>query len=127
MSGTAVIRSVLVPARPEEIWEALVDPARLEEWFADEVEAEALEPDAEVVFRWDDGDERRAVVEEVDAPRQLTFRWEAGGEESRVAFILEREEAGTCVTVVESGLALARGAWGPRMHALAHVAALAAA
>jgi uncharacterized protein YndB with AHSA1/START domain len=111
MSDHVVTRSILIPAGPDDVWDALVDPSRLEEWFADEVETDELVPDGEVVFRWDDGSERVGVVEEVDAPRRLVFRWaEGGGEESEVAFELAEEEAGTRVTVVESGLTGRAGA-----------------
>ncbi len=119
MSEGVVTRSVLIPADPRDVWDALVEPARLEEWFADEVEADELVRDAEVVFRWADGSERIGVVEEVDAPRRLTFRWaEVGGEETEVAFDLAQEPAGTRVTVVESGLTGRSAAWGPRMAGL---------
>lgn len=125
MADHSVTRSAVIPASPEDVWEALTDPARLEDWFADEVEADGFEPDAEVVFRWDDSEERPAIVEEVDAPRRLTFRWRAGGDESHVAFSLEPERAGTRVTVVETGSSEAARTWAPRMRALASVAALA--
>ncbi len=128
MSGV-VTRSVLIPAAPEDVWDALIDPSRLAEWFADEIEADELVPDAEVVFRWDDGRERHGVVEEVDEPERLVFRWSgAGGDESQVAFDLVEEAVGTRVTVVETGLTrrsvAGRGvaggrSWGPRLRALA--------
>ena len=51
------------PEEPAEVWEALTEPERLEEWFATEVELDAR-PGGEGVFRWGDGDERRAVVRE---------------------------------------------------------------
>src|SRR3978361_612948 len=50
MSGGVVTRSVLIPAGPEEVWEALVDPVRLEDWFADGVEGGEFVPGGEVVF-----------------------------------------------------------------------------
>jgi len=127
MPDHAVTRSVVVPAPAGETWDALVDPERLEDWFADTVEAENLEPDAEVSFSWDDGERREAVIEEVDAPNRLSFRWsDIEGEVSRVAFLLDEHEGGTQVTVIESGLtdrAVARRAagnqaWGPRMASL---------
>lgn len=127
MSDRVVTRSVVVSAPVEETWDALVEPDRLEAWFADAVEAEELVPDAAVAFRWDDGERRDAVIEEVDAPSRLAFRWsDVEGEQSRVVFSLDEDEAGTRVTVVESGLsdraaarrAAGSRAWGPRLHAL---------
>ena len=118
-------RTIVVPASREETWDALVEPDRLEEWFADDVEGE-FAPQESVHFAWDDGERRDAIVEEVEAPRRLTFRWrDAGGDESRVAFVLDEVEDGdaTRVVVVESGLTLraaarragVRAASGPRL------------
>ena len=123
MSQRVVTRSVVVPAPVEDVWDALTDPHRLEDWFADEIDADGFEPDAEVVFRWHESDEeRRAVIEDVDAPRRLAFRWAARGDESRVVFELDDEAAGTRVTVVETGGMAARATWAPRMSSLASAA-----
>ncbi len=128
MPQRVVSRSVVVEAPVEEVWGALTDPSRLEDWFADEIDADEIEPDAEVVFRWHDGDEeRRAVIEDVEAPRRLAFRWTARGDQSRVVFELEDEALGTRVTVVETGGIGSGAPWGPRMAALTHGARLALA
>lgn len=133
MPERSVTRTVVVPASPEETWDALVEPDRLEEWFADEVEGD-FAPDEPVRFAWDDGERRDAIVEEVEAPHRLTFRWrDAEGDESRVAFALDEiDDGATRVVVVESGLTLraaarragVRAASGPRL--VAAVALIAA-
>ena len=92
-----VTREVVLPAGPEEVWEALTEPERLEEWFATEVELDA-QPGGEGVFRWGDGDERRAVVREADEERRLVLDWEDG----TVVVELEEVEDGTRVRVVET-------------------------
>ena len=101
-----VEREIVVPETPDEVWEALTEPERLEEWFASEVELEAR-PGGEGVFRWGDGDERCAVVRELEETERLVLDWDDGGS---VAIELERSEAGTLVRVVETsphfGLAL---------------------
>lgn len=101
-----VEREIVVPEAPAEVWEALTEPERLEEWFATEVELDAR-PGGEGVFRWGDGDERRAVVRELDEAERLVLDWDDGGS---VAIELEPSEAGTRVRVVETspefGLAL---------------------
>src|SRR2546430_16416893 len=63
-------REIVFPASPDEVWEALTEPERLEEWFASEAELDAR-PGGEGVFRWGDGEERRAVVREVDEAERL--------------------------------------------------------
>jgi uncharacterized protein YndB with AHSA1/START domain len=93
-----VEREIVVPETPDEVWEALTEPERLEEWFASEVELDAR-PGGEGVFRWGDGDERRALVREVEPAERLVLDWDDGGS---VAIELETSEAGTLVRVVET-------------------------
>ncbi len=76
-----VTREVVLEAPLEEVWDALTDPARLEEWFAE------------------DGTERDLVVEEVETGRRVAYTWEDG----RVAIELEEADAGTRVVVTETG------------------------
>jgi uncharacterized protein YndB with AHSA1/START domain len=94
----SVEREIVVPEEPGEVWESLTDPRRLEEWFASDVELDAR-PGGEGVFRWGDGDERRAVVRVLEEPERLVLDWDDGGS---VAIELETVEAGTLVRVVES-------------------------
>jgi uncharacterized protein YndB with AHSA1/START domain len=93
-----VEREIVVPEAPDEVWEALTERERLEEWFATEVELDAR-PGGEGVFRWGDGDERRAVVQEADEAERLVLEWDDGG---RVAIELEPLVDGTRVRVVET-------------------------
>src|SRR5437588_9975665 len=108
-------REIIVPEAPDEVWEALTEPERLEEWFATEVELDAREG-GEGVFRWGDGDERRAVVRELEPEERLVLDWADDGQ-----VVLEREEVegGTRLHIVETSpdwsTALA-------LHALAWVA-----
>jgi uncharacterized protein YndB with AHSA1/START domain len=69
-----VRREVDLPAEPEEVWDAVTSPERLEEWFANDVELDAT-PGGDGVFRWDSGEVRRATVEEVVDGSTLVFRW----------------------------------------------------
>jgi uncharacterized protein YndB with AHSA1/START domain len=100
-----VMREIVMPAPLTEVWEALTVPERLEEWFANDVELEA-EPGGEGTFTWDNGEVRRAHVEEVEPGRRFVFRWtdeESSPEsETRVAFTLEEVPEGTRLTVTES-------------------------
>ncbi len=107
-------REILLDAPPAEVWEALTDPGELEEWFANDVE---FDLDAGGVFRWDDGDVRHAVVEDVDAGRRLAIRWwdPSRPEESEVTFTLEPVETGTRLVVTET--ASCDWAWSLEAHA----------
>jgi uncharacterized protein YndB with AHSA1/START domain len=93
-----VTREIVFPAPPGEVWEALTEPERLEEWFANDVELDA-QPGGAGVFRWDDGEERRAVVREVEPGERLVLDWDDQGE---VAFTLEEVPEGTRLFVRET-------------------------
>ena len=91
-------REIVFPATPAEVWEAITEAERLEEWFATEVELDA-QPGGEGVFRWGDGDERRAVVREAEPEERLVLDWDDEGE---VVLELEEVDGGTRVRVIES-------------------------
>ena len=91
-------RDIVFPASPAEVWEALTEPERLEEWFASEVSLDAR-PGGEGVFRWGDGDERRAVVREIEPEERLVLDWEDDGQ---VILELEEVDGGTRLHVVET-------------------------
>jgi uncharacterized protein YndB with AHSA1/START domain len=99
---------------PSEVWGALTDPEQLAEWFANDVE---FDLDRGGVFRWDDGEVRHAVVEQVDAERRLAIRWwnPHGAEESEVTFTLEATPVGTRLVVTET--ASCDWAWGIQAYA----------
>jgi uncharacterized protein YndB with AHSA1/START domain len=98
-----VVREVELESPPDEVWEALTDEGRLEEWFANEVELDPR-PGGEGRFRWANGEERTARVERVEPGRLLSFRWSGDGREDEcvVAIALERVPAGTRVRVTET-------------------------
>ncbi len=102
-----IVREIVLPVSPAEAWEAVTEPGRLEEWFANDVELDAR-PGGVGVFRWDDGDVRHAVVEIAVAPERLVLRWDDDGV---VELRLDEHPGGTRVQVRETspewGLALA--------------------
>lgn len=92
-------REIVFPVAPDEVWEALTDPEQLEEWFANDVELDAQEG-GEGVFRWDDGEERRATVVEAAPGERLVLDWD--DDDGRVELTLEETEEGTRLFVRES-------------------------
>ncbi len=90
-----VERETVLPAGPDEVWEALTDDDRLEEWLAEEVELDPVEG-GELSTR-DGEDERSGVVETVVEGERLSFTWaRPGGEDpSRVSFEIEPVPGGT--------------------------------
>ena len=93
-----VTREIVFPASPSEVWEALTDPEQLEEWFATEVELDPHEG-GNGVFRWGNGEERRATVLVAEPNERLVLDWD---EEGEVEFTLEKVEDGTRLLVRES-------------------------
>lgn len=115
-------RELTLPASREEVWEALTEPALIEEWLADEVELD-LRAGGEVVFRYEGGEERQGSVEEVVEEERLRIRWRRESwPQTCVEFVLADAAAGTRLVVVESVPAplahAAAGGWGARLFAL---------
>jgi uncharacterized protein YndB with AHSA1/START domain len=99
-------REIVLDAPRDEVWEALTDPERLEDWFANDVELE-LRPGGGARFRWSNGEERHARVTEVEPGEKLAFAWEDDGE---VEFTLADDDEGTRLTVTET-----EPAWTPAL------------
>ena len=91
-------REIVFPATPAEVWEAITEAERLEEWFATEVELDP-QPGGEGVFRWGDGDARRAIVREAEPEERLVLDWDDDGE---VVLELEEVAGGTRLHVTET-------------------------
>jgi len=112
-----VERETTIEASPEEVWEALTDDDRLEEWLGPDVELDPFEG-GEISVRDDEG-ERHGTVETLEENERFAFTWSRPGEgESFVEFTIEAVPAGTRVTVVETPVgptAFAGAGWGPRL------------
>ena len=91
-------REIELAADPEDVWAALTDEAQLEEWFANEVELDPT-PGGRGVFRWDNGEQREAVVVSVDEGSRIVLRFEDDGV---VELRVVPTEGGTLVRVRES-------------------------
>ena len=92
-------REIVLPNPREEVWEALTEPERLADWFANDVDLD-LRPGGGASFRWSNGEERSATVTEVEPGRRLAFEWD--DDEGEVEFTLDDDADGTRLTVVET-------------------------
>ena len=121
-----VERETTVEASPDEVWEALTDEDRLEEWLAPDVELDPTEG-GEIAVR-DGEDERFGTVETVEEGERFAFTWSRPGEgQSFVEFTIEALPGGSRVTVVETptrsaaadtgagSTAMAAAGWGTRL------------
>ncbi len=121
-TGDSVRATVEIAAPPEEVFEALTDPAQLEEWWGTPESYRTsdwqLEPSAggewSVHTKAPDGTEASVHGEYrvVDPPRTLEFTWAASWDdftETTVRFDLApavvRGVSGTRITVTHSGVA----------------------
>jgi uncharacterized protein YndB with AHSA1/START domain len=105
--GASVRREEVLVAPREEVWSALSNPERLAEWFATEVALE-VEPGGKGVFRWENGEERRALVHEVVDGERLAFAWiDEAAVSSTVELELEETPDGTRLTVTETAISAA--------------------
>jgi uncharacterized protein YndB with AHSA1/START domain len=95
----------VIDAAPEQVWEAITDPAALSEWLAPEVELEPHEG-GEIVCRYEDGEERRGEVELVEEAERLAFHWwRPGSGSSQVELIVDAIAERTRLTVIETSSA----------------------
>jgi uncharacterized protein YndB with AHSA1/START domain len=69
-----VEREVELPSAPEQVWEAVIDPARLGMWLGGELDV-TLRPGGRGGFRSPDGAARRVMVLGVEDGHELSFRW----------------------------------------------------
>lgn len=111
MVGDRIERSVVVGASTDEVWEALTTDEGMSAWFGDVAEMD-VRPGGEAVFGWDGHGEFSAVIETVEPKMRFAFRWAANagtaladGPSTLVEFLIDAEEHGTRITVVETGFA----------------------
>jgi uncharacterized protein YndB with AHSA1/START domain len=108
----AIEREEILPAPPDRVWEALTEAGELSAWFGAEASGE-FRVMSRIAFRWPDGRERLAVIEELERPRRLAFRWlpferHPDGETrvlapGRVEISVEEVPEGSRITVAERG------------------------
>lgn len=111
MTNDRIERSVVVIASADDVWEALTTDEGMSAWFGDVAEMD-VRPGGEAVFGWDGHGEFSAVVETVEPKARFAFRWAANadtaladGPSTLVEFVIESEDRGTRITVVETGFA----------------------
>lgn len=103
-------RTVDIAHPPARVWAALTTAEGLASWFGNEAGID-LRPGGTAWMKWTDGPTADMRVERVEEPTVFGFTWHVYGlpdEDPRrtyVEFTLEPTDAGTRLTVVESGFA----------------------
>jgi uncharacterized protein YndB with AHSA1/START domain len=109
MEALAVERSVLINAPRQRVWQAITDPAQLEQWYAPGCpwEIPALQVGATVKFHNTDTDIQLATIEDLEPLHRFTLRWELDPAHPGItllnSFLLEEENGNTRVTVSQAG------------------------
>lgn len=91
---------------PAKVWRALTEPELLAEWLLPAIDFR-LEPGAAFMFRtqpypgWDGTVNCRVL--EIEPQRKLSYTWTVPFLETVVTFILAPSNAGTHLTIVQSG------------------------
>jgi uncharacterized protein YndB with AHSA1/START domain len=103
-------RTVEIAHPPARVWAALTTAEGLSAWFGNEATVD-LRPGGSAWMKWDHGHTADMRVERVEEPTVFGFTWHIYGlpeddpRRTYVEFTLAPTDAGTRLTVVESGFA----------------------
>ena len=103
-------RTVEIAHPPAKVWAALTTAEGLSAWFGKDAKID-LRPGGSASMRWDSGHTADMRVERVEEPTVFGFTWRIEGlpaddpRRTYVEFTLAPTDAGTRLTVVESGFA----------------------
>lgn len=103
-------RTVELAHPPATVWTALTTADGLASWFGQQASID-LRPGGAANMKWDNGSTVDMRVERVEEPRVFGYTWRIYGlpeddpRRTYVEFTLEPSDAGTRLTVVESGFA----------------------
>ncbi|HEX7263890.1 MAG TPA: SRPBCC domain-containing protein [Candidatus Dormibacteraeota bacterium] len=105
----AIEKEILIKAPVEVVWHLVTEPDQVQRWFADEAEIE-LRVGSKGRLAFKSGDSYQLQVEAVEPPHRFSFRWvrQPGlvvrdDNSLLVEFILQPENGGTRLKIVESG------------------------
>ncbi|MEI8413069.1 MULTISPECIES: SRPBCC domain-containing protein [unclassified Kribbella] len=103
-------RTVEIAHPPAKVWAALTTAEGLGTWFGHQATVD-LRPGGSAQMTWNSGDQAEMRIERVEEPTTFGFTWHIYGlpaddpRRTYVEFTLEPVDAGTRLTVVETGFA----------------------
>ena len=100
MEKLAIERSIWIAAPRERVWQAVIDPIQIAQWFAP---GTSFSQNGNTIsVRINEVEVEVAVIELLDPPRQITTR-NLPDRTLTTTYTLEEENGGTCFTVTETG------------------------
>ncbi|MGW6333092.1 SRPBCC domain-containing protein [Nocardia rhamnosiphila] len=105
-----IVRTIELAHPPAKIWAAITTAEGLASWFGNTATID-LRPGGAARMTWESGDTANMRVERVEEPSVFGFTWHIYGlpegdpRRTYVEFTLEPVDAGTRLTVVETGFA----------------------
>ena len=107
-------RTITINAEQERVYQMIADPEQITQWFPSKVLEGTLEQGQTPVFEFTEQNHRARIYVEATKPHEyFAYSWVPGGDSSEVdprtvphtlvEFRLEKSEAGTKVTLRESG------------------------
>lgn len=107
MEPIAIERTIWIAAPRERVWQALTDPAQVEQWFSPGVRwtLTALEVGGRLFVQDGDAELFAQIIEVFDPPRELVMRSqpEPPAQPEVTAYRLEEENGGTRLTLTHTG------------------------
>ena len=102
-TGRSIRDEIRIGARPEIVWQAWADPARVPCWFADRAEGE-MEAGNTVTWYWDNGHEQMAHrVLLAEPPRRLVLEHDLPEGLTYIEVTIEQEGGQSVLRLVQSG------------------------
>lgn len=104
MSEHVIQRSIWIAAARERVWQAVTDPAQIQQWFSPTIpwKVSALGIGGKIYA--EGYESQMGIIEVLDAPRAFGYRWTSADEPitTLTTFTLDEENGGTRVTISET-------------------------
>jgi uncharacterized protein YndB with AHSA1/START domain len=111
----AIELNIWVAAPRERVWRAITEPQELSAWLYPETtwEMPTLQVGAPVLWRSSETEVDLHIIEAIDAPHQFALRWMPCPPDlgRTTTFLLEEDQNGTFITILESGFELLPEEW----------------
>jgi uncharacterized protein YndB with AHSA1/START domain len=103
---STIERSIWINAPRERVWQAITDPAQIQQWFSPTTPWVLTAMAVGGQLYANGYESQTGIIELIDAPRQFTYRWGVPTSDTTfsvtTSFALEEENGGTRVRLIET-------------------------